>query len=771
MTNELTGELAGKSVLVTGATGFIGSHLTRRLVAEGARVSVFLRATSDQYSLSDVLDHLSTYEVDICDADAVRATVAQVSPEVVFHLAAVGMSEPFISPQVAMQVNVFGTLHLLEAARQAGVGRFVHSGTAYEYGDATDDNAFAKEGLDPHDIFAASKVGAWAFVRMYARTYNLPAVTVRLFAVYGPGQSPKALVPSAVCAALEGRDFPMTPGEQIRDFVFVTDVVKGYLGAATAPGVEGASVDLGTGRAWSIREVVTRLFDLSGSQAKPLVGALPYRPGETMKLVADPRAARELLGWQATTSLEEGLSQTVEWYRQALGSTSFHASPSTSSAPASALHTLRKDIFDKVTDYYRLRHADRTFVPGKTRVQYAGRVFDEYELINAVDAALDFQLTHGRFEPEFERGLGEFLGIREVIPVNSGSSANLIAVSTLCAQQLKNRLHPGDEIITPAVTFPTTLAPIIQNQLTPVLVDCRLGSYNIDVEQLEAAYSPRVRAIFIAHTLGNPVEMDKVMAFAQAHELFVIEDACDALGSRYDGQPVGTFGHFGTVSFYPAHHITTGEGGAVFTNSRRLARLARTMRDWGRDCFCGYESPPNGKCGRRFERQVPGMPDVYDHRYFYTEIGYNLKLTEFQAAVGVAQLAKLPDFIAKRKRHFRMIYDALQRFEEFLILPQWSAQADPSWFAFPLCVRDGAPFRRKELTTFLEGCNVETRYLFAGNILVQPGYQNISARVAGGLTNSNVVMRGAFFVGVYPGLDEKRIDYMLSAFHDFFARL
>lgn len=765
--------LAGRKVLVTGATGFIGSHLTRRLVAEGAHVSAFMRATSDRRSLAEVLDRVSVHEVDICDADSVSAAMARIRPEIVFHLAAIGMSEPFISPKVAMQVNVHGTLHLLQAAHQLGVQRFIHSGTAYEYGNAACGDPLAKEGLDPINIYAASKVAAWAFVRLYTRTYGLPAVTVRLFAVYGPGQPPKTLVPSAVCAALEGRDFPMTPGEQMRDFVFVSDVVEGYLRVAAAPGVEGASIDLGTGQAWTIRDVVKWLFELAGSKGKPLVGALPYRPGETMKLVADIRAAQELLNWQATVSLDDGLRQTVEWYRQAntQGVATPEAQRSTLQASHSTLHALREDIFDKVAEYYRVRHADRTFIPGKTRVHYAGRVFDERELINAVDAALDFQLTHGRFGPEFERKLCEFLGVRQVVPVNSGSSANLVAVAALCARQLKNRLRPGDEVITPAVTFPTTVAPLVQNQLVPVLVDCQLGNYNIDVEQLEAAYSPRVRALFIPHTLGNPVEMDKVMAFAQAHDLFVIEDTCDALGSKYNGQFVGTFGHLGTLSFYPAHHITTGEGGVVFSNSHRLARLARTIRDWGRDCFCGYENPPNGKCGRRFEWQVPGAPGAYDHRYLFTEIGYNLKMTEFQAAVGVAQLGKLPEFIARRKRHFHLIYQALAQFKEWLILPEWSAQSDPSWFAFPLCIRDDAPFERNQLTTFLESRNVETRYLFAGNILLQPGYRNIQARVVGNLPNSDRVMRNAFFIGVYPGLDEARIAYMLEQFQGFFARL
>lgn len=438
-----------------------------------------------------------------------------------------------------------------------------------------------------------------------------------------------------------------------------------------------------------------------------------------------------------------------------------------SADPAEAL---RREILEKVAEYYRLKYAQRPFVPGRTRVQYAGRVFDEDEMIHATDAVLDFYLTLGRFGREFERKLGEFLGARSVIPVNSGSSANLVAITALCARQLRNGLRPGDEVITPAVTFPTTLAPIVQNRLVPVMVDCQLGNYNIDVDQLEEARSHRTRAMFVPHTLGNPIDMDTVVAFCRKHDLFLIEDTCDALGSRFDGKMVGSFGHFGTLSFYPAHHITMGEGGAVYTNSLRLARLARTMRDWGRDCFCGYENPPDGKCGHRLDWKVPDLGEPYDHRYLFTEIGYNLKPTDVQAAIGVAQLDKLPAFIEKRKKHFRLIYDVLRQYEEHLILPTWHPKADPSWFAFPITVRPGAPFTRKQITRFLEDRNIETRYLFSGNILQQPGYRDIERRVVGALPNSDVVLRGAFFVGVYPGLDEARIAYLLDAFHAFFAR-
>ena len=436
-----------------------------------------------------------------------------------------------------------------------------------------------------------------------------------------------------------------------------------------------------------------------------------------------------------------------------------------------AAEALRQEILEKVAEYYRLRYADKPFVPGRTRVQYAGRVFDEAEMMSAADAVLDFYLTLGRFGREFERKLGAFLGVREVIPVNSGSSANLVAVTALCARQLRNGLRPGDEVITPAVTFPTTLAPIVQNRLVPVLVDCQLGNYNIDVDQLEAAYSSRVRAVFAPHTLGNPIDMDKLVAFCKKHSLFLVEDTCDALGSMFDGKKVGTFGHFGTLSFYPAHHITMGEGGAVYTNSLRLARLARTVRDWGRDCFCGYENPKDGRCGHRLDWPIPGLGEAYDHRYLYTEIGYNLKPTDLQAAIGVAQLDKLPVFIEKRKRHFRMIDEGLRRYDEHLMLPTWHPKADPSWFAFPITVRPGAPFTRKQIVRFLEDRNIETRYLFSGNILQQPGYRDIERRVVGDLAHSDVVLRGAFFVGVYPGLDDSRIDYLLDAFHAFFAQL
>lgn len=432
---------------------------------------------------------------------------------------------------------------------------------------------------------------------------------------------------------------------------------------------------------------------------------------------------------------------------------------------------LRQSILAQVAEFYQKAHAERPFTEGETAVQYAGRIFDENEMQYMVSAVLDFWLTAGPYAEKFEEQLGQFLGVREVIPVNSGSSANLVAMTAITSRKLANRLCPGDEVIVPAASFPTTVNPIIQNGLVPVFIDSCLGDFNLDTTQLNEALSAKTRAITFAHTLGNPVDMDAIMAFVKAHDLFLIEDTCDALGSTWDDKLVGTFGDMATISFYPAHHITLGEGGAVFTNRPKLAKIARSVRDWGRDCWCGYDNPVNGKCGIRFEREIPSIRGFYDHRYYYSEIGYNLKLTDPQAAMGLAQLQKLPDFIVRRKKNFAYLYENLRQFDEFLMLPTWLTKADPSWFAFPLYVRQDAPFLRHELTRYLEERKVQTRLIFAGNILRQPAYQEITHRVIGELRVSDQIMEGGFFVGVYPGLDRARLDYMIEQFEGFFNQL
>jgi CDP-6-deoxy-D-xylo-4-hexulose-3-dehydrase len=430
---------------------------------------------------------------------------------------------------------------------------------------------------------------------------------------------------------------------------------------------------------------------------------------------------------------------------------------------------LRKDILDKVAEYYRLAHAPKQnapFIPEKTRVNYAGRVFDERELVNLVDSSLDFWLTAGRYAEEFSGKLEDYYDVSDVILVNSGSSANLLAVSALTAESLgARRLVSGDEIITVAAGFPSTVAPIIQNRLVPVFVDVEIGTYNIDVSKLEEAYSSKTKAVFIAHTLGNPFNLDAVCAFTKKHGLWLIEDNCDALGSRYRGKLTGTFGHIATGSFYPAHHITTGEGGCVLTDDPILARIIRSYRDWGRDCYC--EGGESNTCGCRFTKQFGALPKGYDHKYVYSRIGYNLKMTDMQAAIGAAQMDKLEAFTARRKENFRLITEGLQGLDDFFILPKATEHSDPSWFAYILTLRDTAPFSRVDLVKHLDEHLIETRGLFAGNLLRQPGYMNIEHRVVGELANTDFIMNNTLFMGVFPGLTQAKINYVTEKIRDY----
>ena len=433
----------------------------------------------------------------------------------------------------------------------------------------------------------------------------------------------------------------------------------------------------------------------------------------------------------------------------------------------SRANELRQEILDLVRQYSRVKFAKKPFDPGHSLLHYAGRVFDEQELVNLVDASLDFYLTTNRFAEEFEAEFADYFNLSNALLVNSGSSANLIALTSLTSPQLGERaLKPGDEVLTVAAGFPTTVAPIVQNQLVPVFVDVNLGDYTAIPERLQKAISPKTRAIFMAHTLGVPFNLDVVMDLAVENDLWVIEDNCDALGSRYRGQLTGTFGHIATVSFYPAHHITMGEGGCVITDDDQLARIARSFRDWGRDCYCaGGES---NTCGKRFSQQFGSLPPGFDHKYVYSHIGYNLKLTDMQAAIGCAQLEKLDKFIQKRKENYRKIYQMLTPYADRLILHIAPELADPSWFSFVITVRDEVEFSRNELTLFLENNHIETRNLFSGNLLRHPAFEHIERRVVGGLENTDKIMNDSFFIGVYPGIGEVELDYLDSTFQRFF---
>lgn len=430
---------------------------------------------------------------------------------------------------------------------------------------------------------------------------------------------------------------------------------------------------------------------------------------------------------------------------------------------------LRDQIKRLTADYYAAKWPKRPFRPGKDYVPVSGKVFDQEELVNLMDSSLDFWLTAGRYGNEFEKRFAKWMNTRYALLTNSGSSANLLAVSALTSPQLgERRLLPGDEVITLAAGFPTTVNPIIQNGLVPVFLDVELPTYNIDVDQLESALSPRTKAIIVAHTLGNPFDLTRVKAFADKHHLWLIEDSCDAVGSQYEGKQVGSFGDLATVSFYPAHHMTMGEGGAVLTSSPVLKRIVESFRDWGRDCWC--DPGKDNTCRKRYDWQMGELPSGYDHKYIYSHIGYNLKVTDMQAAIGLAQLDKLPAFVEQRKHNFRYLHEALAPLSADLILPEATPGSDPSWFGFPLTVREGAALTRNELVRKLEEHKIGTRLLFAGNLLRQPAYKDITHRAIGNLPNSDQIMNDTFWIGVYPGLSHEMLDYSVETIRTLLKR-
>ena len=429
---------------------------------------------------------------------------------------------------------------------------------------------------------------------------------------------------------------------------------------------------------------------------------------------------------------------------------------------------LREEISSLVRRYYQEQFSNRPFNPETDLAHYAGRVFDAEELCNLVDASLDFFLTANRYAEKFEAGFAEYLGVSNALLVNSGSSANLVALTALTSPKLGDRrLKPGDEVVTVAAAFPTTVAPIVQNNLVPVFVDVSLGDYTAKPDQLREAIGPRTRAIMMAHTLGVPFDLDVVADLAKTHDLWVVEDNCDALGSRFRDRLTGTFGHLATMSFYPAHHITMGEGGCVVTDDDQLGRIARSFRDWGRDCYCA--GGENNTCGTRFSQQFGTLPHGFDHKYVYSHIGYNLKLTDMQAAIGCAQLEKLGMFIERRRANFDRLMEVLRPYEDRLLLPRATEHSRPSWFGFLITVRENAGFTRADLVGFLEANRVETRNLFAGNLLRHPAFQAIPHRIVRDLVNTDTVMNNTFFVGVYPGLDSPRLDHMAAVFDRFMS--
>ena len=435
------------------------------------------------------------------------------------------------------------------------------------------------------------------------------------------------------------------------------------------------------------------------------------------------------------------------------------------------MEELREEVIKLSKKYFSEKNKSKNIVPGEGYIAASGKMVDENDLANIIDASLDMWLTAGRYADEFEKSFAKFMGLKYCAAVNSGSSANLVAMTALTSYKLGNRrLKPGDEVITVAAGFPTTVAPIIQNKLVPVFIDVKLDNYDFDPNIIEEAVTDKTRAIFMAHTLGNPFDLNKVMEIAEKYNLWVIEDNCDALGAEYNGKLTGTFGHISTYSFYPAHHITMGEGGAVATNDSTLFTIIKSIRDWGRDCVC----PPghDNVCGRRFSQQHGELPFGYDHKYVYSHLGYNLKISDMQAAIGVSQLKKLPEFIEKRRENYKKLYEGLKELEDYLILPKATENSNPSWFGFTITVKLNEKYNRNDLVQFLEKNKIGTRLLFAGNIVRQPVFteNEYEYRVVGELKNTDIIMNSTFWIGVWPGINDECIDYVINKFKEFFSR-
>ncbi len=427
---------------------------------------------------------------------------------------------------------------------------------------------------------------------------------------------------------------------------------------------------------------------------------------------------------------------------------------------------IRGKISNLVKEYSKLKFKKIKFIPGKTTIPPTGKVIGNTEITNMVEASLDGWLTSGRFNKLFEEKLSKFIGIKNLITVNSGSSANLIAFSTLTSPKLKERaIKPKDEVITVAAGFPTTINPIIQFGAVPVFVDVKIPTYNIDEKAIEEAITPKTKAIMLAHTLGNPFNLKVVKSICEKNNLWLVEDSCDALGSKYEKKMVGTFGDVSTLSFYPAHHITMGEGGAVFTNSIKLKMIAQSFRDWGRDCFC--EPGEENTCGKRFNWQLGELPKGYDHKYIYSHAGYNMKITDMQAACGLAQIDRLKGFIKNRKSNFKYLYNSLKSYQEHLILPKATENSDPSWFGFPITIRENSPIKRNELLRYLDEKKIGFRLLFSGNVTKQPYMIGKSFRIVGDLKNTSTIMNNTFWIGLYPGLTNKQLDFVSDQIKNF----
>lgn len=737
--------MARLKTAVIGASGLVGQTLGRVL----------------EHNQYDVTGTYASHPcagltpLDISDSSQVRDYFRAVQPQIVFLTAAlthVDYCEDH--PEETFRINAEGTKNVAREAARCG-SKLVFYSTDYIFDGKNGPYNEEDEGC-PVSIYGKSKLEAEKVIQEILEDYLILRTTI----VYGWDRRSKNFA-MQVYQKLQGGMPVQVPEDQMGNPTLVD-----YLAEASVRLVhqETRGIVNIVGKDMLSRaefgKALARIFGLDPEMVVPVpTVSLKQHARRPLRGGLKVEKLRQLLGTEAM-SLEEALKRLRRQWRGDIQTSYVKTERSGESA------RIAREIFERVREYYELVHKERKFVPFKTPISYAGRVFDENEMISLVDSALDFWLTLGPYGDLFEKKMRSFFGARDFVLVNSGSSANLLAVGSLMAHDLEGHLERGDEVITPAVTFPSTLAPILQNRLTPVFVDAEVGTYNINPHLIEEAVSPRTRALVVPHTLGNPCDMDIIGDIVRRHHLFLVEDACDALGSTFRGRLVGTFGDIGTLSFFPAHHITMGEGGGVILNKARFSKIARSLRDWGRDCWCAPGE--SNTCTKRFGWQLGSLPEGYDHKYIYSHIGYNLKPTDLQAAIGVVQADRIQDFVEKRRENFLRIYQALEPYQDFIILPRLDPRSQPAWFGFPITVKNGVS--KRELVQWLEAAKIETRAVFGGNILRQPGYADVECRISGDLTQSDIIMRDTFFIGVYPGLTPEMVDFVLERLRSFFSQ-
>ena len=728
---------------VIGASGLLGQALMR--VLENNQYEV-----SGTYAThpGEGLMHL-----DIRNSSQVCDYFRLVRPQIVFLTAALtGVDYCEDHPDETLQINTEGTRNVAKEAARCH-SKLVFYSTDYIF-DGKNGPYDEQAQACPVSIYGKSKLGAERAIQEILEDYLILRTTV----VYGWGRRSKNFA-MQVYQKLQGGTPMQVPEDQVGNPTLVDYLAEASIRLVqqeTRGIVNVVGKDL-LSRSEFGKELA-RIFGLDPEMVTPVSTASLKQRAQRPRLGGlKVEKLGRLLGTEAM-SLGEALKRLRRQWRGDAQITYIKAERS--GEPA----RVAREIFDRVREYYELVHKEKRFVPFKTPISYAGRVFDDQEMISLIDSALDFWLTLGPYGDLFEKKMRNFFGARDFILVNSGSSANLLAVGSLMSPDLEGHLKRGDEVITPAVTFPSTLAPVLQNGLIPVFVDVEVETCNINPHLIEEAISPRTRALVIPHTLGNPCDMDIIGDIVRRHHLFLIEDACDALGSTFRGGLVGTFGDIGTLSFFPAHHITMGEGGGVIVNKARFSKIARSLRDWGRDCWCAPGE--SNTCTKRFGWQLGSLPEGYDHKYIYSHIGYNLKPTDLQAAIGVVQADRIQGFVEKRRQNFLRLYQALEPYQDFITLPRLDPRSQPAWFGFPITVKNGVS--KRELVQWLETAKIETRAVFGGNILRQPGYANIERRIPGDLTQSDIIMRDSFFIGVYPGLTQVMIDFMIERLKSFF---